>query len=304
MDEPWEDINKAGKWLQHLANKIKPDIIHFNHYAHAQLQWEAPVVVVAHSCVYTWWQAVHGTPPPPQWKAYHDLVNNNIKAANWVVSVSETFLKQFQQYYSNDYKSSIIHNGITFLAEKHLPKQEFIFAMGRIWDEAKNLAILDQVAPHIPWKIEVAGDTFHPVLQCNQTLNCVEHLGLLDRAAVLQKLAQASIFIAPTKYEPFGLAPLEAAAQGCALVLADLPSQREIWGDAAFYFNPYDTTSLINIINQLIENEPLRKEYAQKAFAKSKYYTSATMADKYVKIYKYLLAQKKHSPGAKEMLNV
>ena len=37
-------------------------------------------------------------------------------------------------------------------------------------------------------------------------------------------MSRAAIFFSPALYEPFGLGVLEAAARGCALVLADIPS--------------------------------------------------------------------------------
>src|SRR5690625_7216151 len=35
-------------------------------------------------------------------------------------------------------------------------------------------------------------------------------------------LRQASVFVMPSRYEPFGLSVLEAALSGCALILSDI----------------------------------------------------------------------------------
>ena len=51
-------------------------------------------------------------------------------------------------------------------------------------------------------------------------------------------IARAAIYALPAHYEPFGLSILEAAMSGCALVLGDIPSLREIWGDAAVFVHP------------------------------------------------------------------
>src|SRR5688572_6850889 len=58
MDNPWEDVEAAGDWLLALAETFRPDLIHLNNFAHGALNWNAPVLVVAHSCVMSWHQAV------------------------------------------------------------------------------------------------------------------------------------------------------------------------------------------------------------------------------------------------------
>src|SRR3954468_19013092 len=58
MDDPWRDVAAAGKWLLVLEEQFRPDLIHLNGYAHGALPFAAPSVVVAHSCVCSWWRAV------------------------------------------------------------------------------------------------------------------------------------------------------------------------------------------------------------------------------------------------------
>src|SRR5688572_5143650 len=55
MDEPWDDVEHAGRWLLSLERALQPDVVHLNGYCHAALPWYAPVLVVAHSCVGSWW---------------------------------------------------------------------------------------------------------------------------------------------------------------------------------------------------------------------------------------------------------
>lgn len=37
MDQPWEDVARAGEWLLEIARDFKPDVVHVNGYAHAAL---------------------------------------------------------------------------------------------------------------------------------------------------------------------------------------------------------------------------------------------------------------------------
>src|SRR3954471_22465511 len=61
MEDPWEDVSAAGEWLLQQEEEERPDIVHLCSYAHGSLPFQAPKVLVAHSCVLSWWRAVHGT---------------------------------------------------------------------------------------------------------------------------------------------------------------------------------------------------------------------------------------------------
>lgn len=52
-------------------------------------------------------------------------------------------------------------------------------------------------------------------------------------------------------YEPFGIAPLEAALCGCTVVANDIASLREVWGDDALYFDgPRSLSMLLHQLNR------------------------------------------------------
>jgi len=87
--EPWAELERAGEWLLELANDFAPDVVHLNHYCHGHLPWPAPRLVVAHSCVSSWYEAVRGMPPEPQWRRYRREVARGLHGADWVVAPSE-----------------------------------------------------------------------------------------------------------------------------------------------------------------------------------------------------------------------
>ncbi len=64
MEDPWRDVEKAGEWLLRLEDRIGPDLIHLNGFVHGSLPWNAPKVMVGHSCRLSWWQAVKGEAAP------------------------------------------------------------------------------------------------------------------------------------------------------------------------------------------------------------------------------------------------
>jgi glycosyltransferase involved in cell wall biosynthesis len=109
---------------------------------------------------------------------------------------------------------------------------------------------------------------------------------------------RASIFAHPARYEPFGLAPLEAARAGCALVLGDIPSLREIWGDAATYVDPTDPDAVRAGIDALATDPPRRERLARAAMRRSAEFTSERMGRQYEALYRQLTAVTPAALGA------
>ena len=95
----------------------------------------------------------------------------------------------------------------------------------------------------------------------------------------------------PAKYEPFGLSPLEAALSGCALVLGDIESLKEIWQDSAIYVNTNDPITLAETINGLMNNPTMIRDFANKAYEQAKSYTTSSLANQYFKTYRKLVQQ-------------
>ncbi len=93
----------------------------------------------------------------------------------------------------------------------------------------------------------------------------------------------------PARYEPFGLAVLEAALSGCALVLGDLESLRERWDGAAVFVPPWDDDALLDAIAALAGDEPRRRGLGVAARERGLAFTPRRMAQGYRAIYTALV---------------
>lgn len=295
MDEPWADVEAAGDWLLGLAVDFRPDVIHLNGYAHAALPWNSPVLVVAHSDVLSWWRAVKGEDAPPSWHRYADAVRHGLDAAGLVVAPTQAVADDLSARYGFHRPVRVVPNGRTPNDDARGAKEPVILAAGRLWDKAKNLTALQAVAPDLPWPVLVAGDDRHPD-GLNTTTHNVRHLGRLAAADMAARYAQAAVYCLPARYEPFGLSVLEAALAGCALVLGDLPSLREVWDDAALYVPPSDTDALRATLQSLIEDPDCRARLARRARERAETYTAAAMAGRYLGLYGELIAPWGHAP--------
>jgi len=120
-------------------------------------------------------------------------------------------------------------------------------------------------------------------------LRSVQCLGRLAPADLATWLGSAAIFALPARYEPFGLSALEAGLVGCALVLGDIPSLREVWGDAAVFVPPDQPDVLAEVLQRLITDVSWREFMAQRARARALRYTPERMAREYVALYAQLM---------------
>ena len=297
MDDPWAEVARAGDWLLDLAAAFKPDVVHLNGYVHATLPWGMPVLVAAHSCVFSWWSAVRGEPPPASWHEYRRRVSAGLATADFVVAPTTAMLASLEEHYGGLVRHWVIANAREPHGFSPGPKTRRIFAAGRAWDEAKNLAALDAVAPRVSWPIRLAGDARHPN-GGSASFSNVQCLGKLDAAEMRAELRASAIYALPARYEPFGLSALEAGLCGCALVLGDIPSLREVWENAAAFVAPGDEDALAHGLNALIADDAQRLEMGRRARARALTYTPAKMAAHYLAAYGCCLAQLREEMAA------
>jgi glycosyltransferase involved in cell wall biosynthesis len=253
MQAPWESLAEAGEWLLALERQTAPDVIHLNHLVHGELAWRAPVIIVGHSCVYSWWEAVRGGAPDESWKQYRARVTQSLRCAQRVVAPSRAMLRALCRHYGPFQHTGVIPNARDPSRYRPDRKVSIILSAGRLWDEAKNVRVLCDVAPSLPWPVLVAGENVGPDGQTRPCDN-VTSLGQLSPAAMAHWLGRVSIYVAPALYEPFGLGALEAGLSGCALVLSNLDSLQEIWEDAALYVTPGSAEDLREALLELIEH--------------------------------------------------
>ncbi|WP_161890570.1 glycosyltransferase family 4 protein [Pontibacter russatus] len=291
MENPWEDVREAGQWLLKLKDEVQPDLVHLNGLVHGALEWGVPVVVVVHSCVRSWWGAVKGGEAPKEWDTYKEMVTRGLQAADMVIAPTQAMMNQAESLYGPFRARSVIYNGRGQDSFRFGKKEPFVFSMGRVWDEAKNISMLAHIASDLDWPVYIAGDDRHPATGQSVDLENVHFLGQLSEKEVADWLSRASIYALPARYEPFGLTMLEAAMSGCALVVGKTESQAEIWGNAARYVDPNSADELRDTINLLIKDEFVRNIMGCRAVKRSHGYTADPMGQDYDHAYRQLLRQ-------------
>jgi glycosyltransferase involved in cell wall biosynthesis len=233
---------------------------------------------------------VQGEAPPARYRRYADEVRRGLRAARLVVAPTLAMLVTLAAHHGPLPRAVVVPNGRD--PERFHPgaKRRRILSVGRLEDPARNIAALDRIAPRLPWAVRVAGEERHPEVGATRLPHAAP-LGRLDETALAAEMAAAGIFALPALYEPFGLSALEAGLAGCALVLSDIPSLREVWDDAACWVPPRDDEALLEMLLWLIDRPRVRQEYASRARDRARLYTPRRTSHGYARAYRSVMAE-------------
>ncbi|WP_342000898.1 glycosyltransferase family 4 protein [Microbacterium sp. LWH7-1.2] len=91
----------------------------------------------------------------------------------------------------------------------------------------------------------------------------------LSRDELEELYAQATALVFPTRFEGFGLPPLEAMARGCPVIASDIPVVHEVAGDAAVYVDPADAEAIAAAIRALRDSPAQRARMTDAGLARA-----------------------------------
>jgi glycosyltransferase involved in cell wall biosynthesis len=116
----------------------------------------------------------------------------------------------------------------------------------------------------------------------------VDLLGFVDDAALRSLYAGATAFVFPSRYEGFGLPPLQALAAGVPVVAADIPVLREVLGPWARYGRPGDPASFAQQVRALAGDPGRARELAEGGRQHAAGFTWQAVAHKLIALYRSL----------------
>jgi glycosyltransferase involved in cell wall biosynthesis len=267
------DLDVIPSLLRRAVEKRCVDLVHLNLPSQAyRLDLPVPVIAVAHSCVVTWFRAVRHSSPPPSLRWHEKRTREGMRRVNAVVTPSRSHADMIAAAYGPLDRLHVVYNSVHPLSVER-PKQSYVFAAGRWWDEGKNGAVLDAAAAFANQPVLMAGSTRGPDGQYID-IRHARSLREISNVEAREHLGRAEIFASPSVYEPFGLAALEAATAGAALVLADNPTYWELWEGCGLFCEPHSPEDFAAAINRLSSDPDLRTSLGRHALARSREFTS------------------------------
>lgn len=300
MPEPEPGLSASVEEVRRRVQEAGADVVHLNQFYYGAFDLGAPAVVVAHSDVVSWWQSVRGVDPPddPWFARYRRWVAAGLRGAALRVAPTAWIAGRIREMYGAG-PIHVVHNARSPGLFQRLrggpplergPRQRLVVTAGRLWDEGKGARDLIPVAARLRGEARflVAGPVEHPAGGDDFPADApgIEWVGALDANELARLMVRAQIYAAPSRYEPFGLAPLEAALAGCALVLSDIPTFRELWDGCALFHPPGDVDALVDSVRELLGDDVLRADLAAAALARAlERYTPERMAAEYEALY-------------------
>lgn len=271
-----EELREAGAALAGLAARVRADSVHLHTPAFAaEVAWPVPVVAQAQGDVGTWWKATHRGELPPDlaWRAA--AVARGLAEADVVVAPTRAHARALTWLYRPGRPIDVVPLGRAHVPAPPCTRRAAVLACGRLADMAFNAPALERAASLLEAPVLLAGDTSETAMPADPA-PALRLLGRLDPTTLALRMAEATVFVAPVRYAPFGLSVLEAAHSGLALALADIPSLRELWDGAAVFFHPEDPAAMSYALRRLLSRpEPM----AARARAVADRLTVARMAD-------------------------
>jgi glycogen synthase len=290
MNENARAFSDAASALIDIAEQFDADLILSSQYCFGALQLDIPRVVVAHSDVLSWAEACRPSGlEQSQWlHTYRSLVQKGLNGADAVVAPTHWMLDALARNFTLPADRHVIANGRTLPGIDADPRRNLqAVTAGRLWDEAKNVKLLQNVDSPIP--LLIAGETQHESVSQTIDESDIRFLGSLDESHMLSLLRESAVYICTSRYEPFGLAPLEAAQCGCAVLANDIPSLHEVWGDSALYFTGPE--SLSSWLWRLSDHPWLLNEAREIAANHAREFTAERMTEGYLDLFRSLLKQ-------------
>jgi glycosyltransferase involved in cell wall biosynthesis len=155
--------------------------------------------------------------------------------------------------------------------------------------------VRDQLASHPVYKdlrLVIIGDTIseHPAVR--QTViksrveNVVRFLGFVPFDTLRCFYESAAAFVFPSRYEGFGLPPLEAMACGTPVVTSNVSSLPEVVGDAAVLVNPENVFDIARGIRDVLLDEELRARLIRRGREQAARFSWTWTARQVLEIYK------------------
>lgn len=277
---------EGAELLLQVEREFRPDVLHSNQFCYGSLPSKIPKLVVAHSDVLSWSSACRSNGiEQDEWLArYRAMVQQGLLGADALVAPTHWMLGALAKNFCLPSAVAVIENGRTVPRNPGGARRLQAVTAGRLWDEGKNLVLLSAVKSRVPLLVAGEAGSPAPPVRFNPVF-----LGALSEERVLALFRESAIYVCPSVYEPFGLAPLEAALCGCAVLANDIASLREVWGDAASYFE--DAASLGDLLATLADNPEALKRCQDRSRRRALFWTGMRMTHRYLELYQQLVAQ-------------
>ena len=254
--------------LPGLFLKEKLDLLHVPHF-NIPLLYPKKMVVTIHDLL---WHEQRGTTVTtlPMWQywfkylGYRFTVGQALRRAKRIFVPTHTVKNIVKKYHPSSISKIVVTpEGVAqeYLAVKQVKKRPVVEKQlvytGSFYPH-KNVRLVIQALPFLPnFKLILVGarnvfqDDLEKYIQHHHLQNRIEFAGFLSDQKLIALYQRSYALVLPSFSEGFGLPGLEAMAVGLPVVASDIPVFREVYGEAAAYFNPRSVSELVETLHTL-----------------------------------------------------
>jgi len=290
--------------------KIKPDLVHFPHF-NAPIFWWGKQVVTIHDLIKHESKGQETTTRSGllywfKYLNYRFLVWLAVKRAAKVIVPSDYWKKELVQRFKLDpdkivvtyegvekkFKPSTINHQSLAILSKYKIVKPFLIYTGSLYPH-KNVERLVETVKQLRLRLSlvivcsrsVFYERFKKKIKEIKVEKFVNLVGFVPDEDLVELYQEAEAFVFPSLLEGFGLPGLEAMASGCPVVCSDIPVLREIYGEAAKYFDPYDIDDIAEKIKKVTSDKRTSNTLIKKGFEQVKKYSWQRMAEQTLEVY-------------------
>jgi len=236
-------------------------------------------------------------PDPAAEQQYRTACQRDIDRSNLVVTDSEFSRGEILRHFRID-RDPVVIPCATDIARFTVPRREhpapyFLYVGGL--DARKSLDVLLRVFPRmvaehaLQARLIVTGSARHAPASLRALLDegvrsgSVEFRDYVDDRELARLYGDALALVYPSRYEGFGLPPLEAMTLGCPVITCRMTSIPEVCGDAAYYIDPAREQSLAEALRDVAQRPELRERLRASGLSRARVFSWARTADMFVR---------------------
>ncbi len=308
-DIKWHSIEEQLLFYKVLENESL-DLVHFPYFSIPVL-YNQPYVITIHDLIINHFPTGKASTLPSlmyhlKRLGYKFILKQTAKKAQKIIAVSEATKREIQDHLPiSEKKIAVIYEGVDPHLSIHthskndllhsLHSTQYLLYVGNAYPHKnieRMLRSFKNVLEKFPaTKLVLVGkkNYFYQELEKYASTLSIEKsiifTGIVsdEELGSLYKNAQAFVF--PSLMEGFGLPGLEAMQQQCLVLASDIPVFKEIYKDAAIYFNPLDIDNMSDTMQKVLKNIEQYQAKKEKGMALAKQFSWKKMAEETVKVY-------------------
>lgn len=292
-------------FLPLLILKYKPDLVHFPHF-NVPLFSPRPYVVTIHDILMHRQRGLEATTLAPflyfvKRLGYGGVFKQAVMGSKALI-VPSNFVKKeiIRNYKVLPEKVRVVYEGVDIpgpLGPKPDVGAAYFIYSGNAYPHKNlkrlieaivelNIGSKEKVLLLIASARNVFTQRLERVIKETHAGRFVKLLGFVPDSELVSLYKHSLGFIFPSLSEGFGLPGLEAINAGTLAIISDIPVFREVYKDAAIYFNPHDFSSIATTIKEVLKlSREERKEKIEYGKEFVKRYSWRKMAEETLKIY-------------------